>query len=468
MDWQTLLCDDRIRSYKKQSSTDLRTEFEKDYHRIIGSASFRRLQDKTQVFPLDRSDFIRTRLTHSLEVSSLAKSLGQNISESIRTIIKDKTFTPEHKAAVCDILQCAGLIHDIGNPPFGHFGETAIQDWFKKNLERLTFRGRTLAEILEPQMVQDFCHFEGNTQAFRVVTRLHFLVDEHGMNLTKALLGTIIKYPVSSLEIDKDSGDIRTKKMGYFHGDRENFQDVQESTGTLGKRHPLAFILEAADDIAYKTADIEDAVKKGCISYERLLAELKAYKAGSQTNHYVLIVSWLEEKYEKAVGKGYDRPDQYAVQNWIISVQGQMISGVTDCFAGNYESIMEGTYTSDLFAGTDVELLMEALGDIALRYAFSTRPILKLEIAAQTIFDFFLDRFVDAVIPYDTDLPMTQVQKKLVSLISDNYKMIYSICARDRDEEERLYLRLLLVTDYICGMTDTFAKDMYQELNGIR
>ena len=272
MDWQTLLCDDRIRSYKKQSSTDLRTEFEKDYHRIIGSASFRRLQDKTQVFPLDRSDFIRTRLTHSLEVSSLAKSLGQNISESIRTIIKDETFTPEHKAAVCDILQCAGLIHDIGNPPFGHFGETAIQDWFKKNLERLTFKGRTLAEILEPQMVQDFCHFEGNTQAFRVVTRLHFLVDEHGMNLTKALLGTIIKYPVSSLEIDKDSGDIRTKKMGYFHGDRENFQDVQESTGTLGKRHPLAFILEAADDIAYKTADIEDAVKKGCISYERLLA----------------------------------------------------------------------------------------------------------------------------------------------------------------------------------------------------
>ena len=468
MDWQTLLCDDRIRSYKKQSSTDLRTGFEKDYHRIIGSASFRRLQDKTQVFPLDRSDFIRTRLTHSLEVSSLAKSLGQNISESIRTIIRDETFTPEHKAAVCDILQCAGLIHDIGNPPFGHFGETAIQDWFKKNLEQLTFKGRKLSEILKPQMVQDFCHFEGNTQAFRVVTRLHFLVDEHGMNLTKALLGTIIKYPVSSLEINKDSGDIRTKKMGYFHGDRENFRDVQASTGTLGKRHPLAFILEAADDIAYKTADIEDAVKKGCISYERLLAELKGYKAGNQTEHYIQIVSWLEDKYEKAVRKEYDRPDQYAVQNWIISVQGQMISGVTECFAGNYDSIMEGTYTCDLFAGTDVELLMEALGDIAFRYAFCTRPILKLEIAAQTIFNFLLDRFVDAVIPYDTDLPMTQVQKKLVSLISDNYKMIYSLCARDKDDEERLYLRLLLVTDYICGMTDTFAKDMYQELNGIR
>ena len=198
------------------------------------------------------------------------------------------------------------------------------------------------------------------------------------------------------------------------------------------------------------------------------MAELKGYKAGNQTEHYIQIVSWLEDKYEKAVRKEYDRPDQYAVQNWIISVQGQMISGVTECFAGNYDSIMEGTYTCDLFAGTDVELLMEALGDIAFRYAFCTRPILKLEIAAQTIFNFLLDRFVDAVIPYDTNLPMTQVQKKLVSLISDNYKMIYSLCARDKDDEERLYLRLLLVTDYICGMTDTFAKDIYQELNGIR
>ena len=141
MEWSTLLCEDRIRSLvKRPTGTDLRTEFEKDYHRIIGSASFRRLQDKTQVFPLDRSDFIRTRLTHSLEVSSFAKSLGQNISASIRTVIKDESFLPEHALAMCDILQCAGLIHDIGNPPFGHFGETAIQDWFKRRLPELRFQ----------------------------------------------------------------------------------------------------------------------------------------------------------------------------------------------------------------------------------------------------------------------------------------------------------------------------------------
>ena len=434
MNWTTLLCDDRIRSYKKSSSTDLRTEFEKDYHRIIGSASFRRLQDKTQVFPLDRSDFVRTRLTHSLEVSSLAKSLGQNISESIRVNVKDDTFLPEHKAAVCDILQCAGLIHDIGNPPFGHFGETSIQDWFKQNLGRLTFKGQAISDMLKPQMLQDFYHFEGNTQAFRVVTRLHFLVDEHGMNLTKALLGTIIKYPVSSLGIDKKSGNIRTKKMGYFYADKDNFEDVQRSAGTFGMRHPLTFLLEAADDIAYKTADIEDAVKKGCISYERLLQELRGFRPEQQTEQYRRIVSWLEERFGKGVQRDYSRPDLYAVQNWVISAQGQMIAGVTDCFTANYGAIMDGSYGKDMFAGTGVELLMDALGDIAFRYAFDTRPILKLEIAAQTIFSFLLERFVDAVIPWDTDLPMTQVQNKMVSLISDNYKKIYSICSKDKDE----------------------------------
>ena len=219
MEWKQLLCEDRIRSYKSiGNSGDLRTEFEKDYHRIIGSASFRRLQDKTQVFPLDRSDFIRTRLTHSLEVSSLAKSLGQNISRKIIQEIKDEGFKESYQTDVCDILQCAGLLHDIGNPPFGHFGETVIREWFLKNLGTYVYKDKTLDELLLPQMKGDLYHFEGNTQALRLVTKLHYLVDEHGMNLTKALLGTIIKYPVSSLEINKKSGNIKDKKMGYYYG----------------------------------------------------------------------------------------------------------------------------------------------------------------------------------------------------------------------------------------------------------
>lgn len=141
---------------------DLRSEFEKDYHRIIGSASFRRLQDKTQVFPLDKSDFVRTRLTHSLEVSSLGKSLGQTIGENILEHRKNSGFTPQMKEDISHILECAGLIHDIGNPPFGHFGEIAIREWFERNLPKLTFCQKNVSEMFTAQMKQDFFHFEGN------------------------------------------------------------------------------------------------------------------------------------------------------------------------------------------------------------------------------------------------------------------------------------------------------------------
>ncbi len=501
MEWEKLLCADRIRpNYSKPGgSGDMRTEYEKDYHRIIGSASFRRLQDKTQVFPLDNSDFIRTRLTHSLEVSSFCKSLGQNISQKILNEKKDESFLPEYQGYICDILQCAGLLHDIGNPPFGHFGETAIQDWFREHLPEIPFpeagggpksvsdgegkasnpvspekagTGRTLDKVLEPQMLEDFYHFEGNTQAFRLVTKLHYLVDTNGMNLTKALLGTIIKYPGSSLEIRK-TGHIKYKKMGYFYGDREVFWEVQKSLGTNGNRHPLAFVLEAADDIAYKTADIEDAVKKGCISYYRLLEELKLYGEHipeEKRRDYGKYTESLEHKYERARKRGLQQAEMNAVQNWCVSVQGWMINDATSCFVDHYEEIMDGSYGSrgeDLFHGTTGHYLMEALGDIAFRYAFCSKAILKLEIAAQSIFDFLLEKFVDAAVNYDTDRKLTAVQEKMMALVSDNYKAVYRHFSEGKSPVEKLYLRLLLVTDTVCGMTDSYAKRLYQELKGI-
>ena len=469
MEWSRLLTSERMRGVKKKaSSSDLRSEFEKDYHRIIGSASFRRLQDKTQVFPLDKSDFIRTRLTHSLEVSSFAKSLGQNISQRIIKDIQDPTFLLQYQADVCDILQCAGLLHDIGNPPFGHFGETVIREWFAENLDKLTFRDAPLSEVLTPQMKADFVNFEGNTQALRLVSKLHYLVDENGMNLTKALLGTIIKYPVSSVEIDKKSGDIRTKKMGYYYADKEVFESIQTSLGTYGKRHPLAFVLEAADDIAYKTADVEDAVKKGCISYEKLVAELyRAAEGLLEAEDYLSLVRLLEKRYEQAKNRGMSNPEMNAVQNWMVSVQGKMINYATDRFIENYGAIMAGEFKGELLAGGSVGYLAGILGDIAYRYAFTTNTIFKLEIAAQTNMYFLLDRFVSAAIVYDTDIKMTSVQERLMSLISDNYKAIYRIYSKGKSDREKLYLRLLLVTDSICGMTDSYAKRLYQELSGI-
>lgn len=467
MEWIRLLCDDRIRSFRKKNSIDLRSEFEKDYHRIIQSASFRRLQDKTQVFPLDNSDFIRTRLTHSLEVSSYGKSLGQSIGRTIINTIKDPTFLPEYGPYICDILQCAGLLHDIGNPPFGHFGEMVIRDWFRENLSKIYYNDKPLADILNEQMLGDFYNFEGNTQALRLVTKLHYLVDEYGMNLTKALLGTIIKYPVSSTEIDKTGGDICHKKMGYFYADVDTFRDIDRSLGLNGRRHPLAYALEAADDIAYLTADIEDAFKKGCLNYRSLYDELKKAAPRKSEPEYENMLTVLREKYEKAVSGLEHQPEFYALQNWMPRVQGHLLNCATLGFQKNYRRIMSGEMNRALIEGTTGERMAYALGDIAYRYAFTTKPILRIEIAADRILCFLLDSLVRAAVYFDTDKPMSAVQEKLMGLISDNYMAVYKRVSEGKSATERLYLRILLVTDEICGMTDSYAQRLYKELNGM-
>ncbi len=476
MNWEQLLSTKRSRGStsktKHTKGTDLRSEFEKDYHRIIGSASFRRLQDKTQVFPLDKSDFIRTRLTHSLEVSSFAKSLGQNIGENILTYKKDPSFTPGMKEDICSILQCAGLIHDIGNPPFGHFGETAIREWFERNLPVLKFHGKSVEEALtevSEQMREDFYHFEGNAQALRLVSKLHFLVDENGMNLTYALLNTIVKYPVSSTGINKKSGNIKDKKMGYYLADEEIFREIQKETGTNGRRHPLTFILEAADDIAYKTADIEDAFVKGFISYYKLLDELTELQAMyGQGDQIFNPVKVLEDLYIRGKGRHVQKPEEYAIKNWIIRVQGFLINCATYGFTSNYNAIMAGEYPYDLFHHTFAEKLMDLLGDLAFREVFTSEQIYRMEVSEAAMIDFLMDKFVMAVVKYD-DKPqkLGTIDAKMVSFISSNYKNAYHFHAKGKSDIERLYLRLLLVTDYICGMTDSYAKRLYQELKAI-
>ena len=431
-------------SLKPILGTDLRTEFEKDYHRIIGSSAFRRLQDKTQVFALDKSDFIRTRLTHSLEVSSFARSLGQNVAQYILTSGLDPEFTWQDKADICDILQCAGLIHDIGNPPFGHFGEEAIRDWFQRKLPQLTFRGRPVSEILNGQMLRDLYHFEGNAQALRQVARLHFLVNENGMNLTYPLLCTIVKYPVSSEHMEPEGNDISRKKMGFFYSEQPLYEKIAFALGTNGVRHPLTFLLEAADDIAYKTADIEDAVKKGFLSYEKLREELILAKAASdgksrdqetgkgsncssEAGSCLDPVAMLEHQYDNAVKRNAVNRRLYAVQNFLVRLQSSLLFCATEGFISNYSRIMEGSYKKDLFAGTQAEWIMEALGDIAMRYAFLSRQILSMEVSAGTILDYLLDRFVKAMIDYDTDIPPSMMNQKLLRMISEDYRQVYLI-----------------------------------------
>lgn len=473
MEWDKLLCDERRRPVgKKVNSTDERSEFEKDYHRIIGSASFRRLQDKTQVFPLDKSDFIRTRLTHSLEVSSFSKSLGQSVGNDL---VKKGEISVKQAQSIADILLCAGLLHDIGNPPFGHFGETVIREWFCEHLDTIMLRDKSARELLTPQQAADLCHFEGNAQSFRVVTRLHRLVDENGMNLTKGLLNTIIKYPVSSIEIDKNAGDIRLKKMGYFAADKAAYDDVVSSTGAGSRRHPLTYLLEAADDIAYSTADLEDGFKKGVLTFTRL-SELiehnpyeKEFKGTFEYSDCESAVERLNVLYNRAKQRGEQDPELYAVQNWVISLQGYLIRAVEKSFSDHYDELMQGTYKADLFNGTSSHYLVKVLKETAFKYIFQINPIVKLEIAANRILGSLLEQFVEAAVKYDTDVHTTEPQRKLMQLISPNYMRIYEeeSQAEGMSEGDKLYLRLLLVTDFVAGMTDHYAQSLYQELSGI-
>ncbi len=477
------MCSDRIRGVSRPStSQDSRSEFEKDYQRIISSASFRRLQDKTQVFPLDKSDFIRTRLTHSLEVANFARSIGRMIGKRIIDEGVDPEFTDATIDDICSVLECAGLLHDIGNPPFGHFGEDAIRDWFRRNLEEIDYKGGKLSDALTEQQRQDCCNCEGNTQALRVVTRLHFIVDENGMNLTKALLATIMKYPCASTEICYDkkdpARDIARKKMGYFCADKEIFDSVQQGCGTNGCRHPLAFALEAADDIAYRTADIEDAVKKGLLDVATLHKEIEAAIRAAQERkspdsvikEATKALSRLEYYDGKAKDREIEDSDLYAVQNWVVRIQGTLLADAVNSFIENYDTIMKGEFKKELLADTPGGFIADMLGDITYRYAFISEPILKLEVAADAIFDFLLTRLVMALRYYDTDewdVHACAVDRKMVALISSTFMQIYKIHSEGISEEEKLYLRLLLATDYVSGMTDSYAKRLYRELNGI-
>lgn len=471
MNWHALLQANRLRPSQSQVVSDLRNEFEKDYHRIISSASFRRLQDKTQVFPLDQSDFIRTRLTHSLEVSSLAKSLGQATAQEIYFRQVDPTFEHYMSYELGDLLLCAGLIHDIGNPPFGHYGETTIREWFMKHLPTLTFDGRRLTDCLSDQMIADLIHFEGNAQALRLLTKLHFIKDEFGMNLTLPLLNTIIKYPVSSLKVNSKDPDIRYHKIGYFYSEQDLYQKIIASTGAVNCRHPVTYLLEAADDIAYRTADIEDAYIKGRLTYQDLKTALLDQANSSditadQREHYLYYVNELDIKRQDGLDKGVGKVDLYAIQNWAIFIQGALIKLTASAFCDHYEAIMNGEHPNDLFKNTVAELIMNALGSVAYQYVFTSKPIISLEIAANKMIGGLLDLFIPACIHWQTDHQQLSLEPRLMAIISDNYRKNYLHQAESKSPEKQLYLRILLVTDYICGMTDSFAKSLHQKMNG--
>ncbi|MCM1189930.1 MAG: deoxyguanosinetriphosphate triphosphohydrolase [bacterium] len=491
MDWKTLLSsqtqvkrEEEPKDFGKYPISDL----EKDYKAIVSSSAFRRLQDKTQVFPLDKSDFVRTRLTHSMEVSTIARQLGIMITRN--TSLYQPTELKENKNDECEkipaILSCAGLLHDIGNPPFGHFGEVVIGEWFQKELDKdeFTYKGKCVRDILDRQMQNDLCHFEGNAQALRILSKISNKETSHEINLTKGVISALVKYPVDSLHYtNNDDEDIRKHKPGCFLAEKESFADIARQTGTLlpdGEiaRHPLAYLMEAADDIAYSTADLEDAYKKGLFSLTEFIDffDEKAKEIEKERARYAKrLISDLKERVKKAKSSSAEcikEAYMIAFQNWMDFVRKWFMYCVAFSFSRNYQGIMAGVYNKELIAetfhGPSIKILKQAMK----KFVYIDPEIVKLELSAQKMLYSLLNDFIYAVIHFEEEgeYRPTQKQKKLCSLIPENLREDYFHAKKEGEDAEgfNLYLRFLMVTDFISGMTDSYAKNLYQELNGIK
>lgn len=480
MEWKDLLSLERQVKNEKEPAEFGKypiDEFEKDYLSIVSSSAFRRLQDKTQVFPLDKSDFVRTRLTHSIEVSTIAKQLGVMITENTTGYLQDD-FKKNliYAKQIPMVLSCAGLLHDIGNPPFGHFGEVVIGDWFKNELKKdeFSYKGKPVRKWLNSQMMNDLENFEGNAQALRILSRAKKNIEGYDINLSYGVLNTLIKYPTDSISFNKKDKDTKMHKLGYFYAEKEIIQTICDATGTIiGKgyvRHPLVYLLEAADDIAYATADLEDALKKGMFTLDEFITyfNYEVQKIGNQHKPYVeSILDDLRGRVnlkDRSVEK-----DLVAFQKWMVHVRRWLMYVVAYRFSSSYDRILNGKYDADMFTNTNCQELIVILKNAMKEFVYDQKEILRLELAAKKIIGGLLNDFIYAVLYWQEETDeyvMSKSDKKYVNVISANYKEDYQHEKTD-DENENLYLRFLMVTDFISGMTDSYAKTLYQDLNGI-
>lgn len=480
--WEGLLSkgrrkkDAQVESNQSQPSADeaspseeTRTEIERDYDRILFSTPLRRLADKTQVFPLDRNDSVRTRLTHSYEVSNLARSIGT-------TLAFNKKVAAEVENALRDIpalLAAIGLAHDLGNPPFGHQGEAAIQSWFKTN-SFIVFE--TTGNSFTQQQMQDFLKFEGNAQGFRLVTRLQLLNDNFGLDLTYATLAAMMKYPVSSVSTNNEkNAPVAHKKHGFFAAEQHIAEAVLSKAGLkLGQRHPLAYVMEACDDIAYVVLDVEDAVKKGLSSFSDLMSFLRHHSGG-------------DEMVEKVVAQSCEKHDQYraveslspaelndvSMQRFRVFAIGELVKTATDAFIRNEDKFLTGLIPAGLISLSGGETLRKLLKQFALKHAYKHKSVLELELQGYNVITGLMDIFWAAIVDREDTLVSDSARRSpftryVYGRISENYRRVYENPTPEVQSLPMRYRDCLLLTDMISGMTDSYALNLFKELSALK
>lgn len=440
MEWKQLISNKRFgQEHKHAERHDDRSEFKRDYDRLIFSSAFRRLQNKTQVFPLPGSIFVHNRLTHSLEVASVGMSIGNDIS---RRVIQKR---PELKETLVEeigtIVSAACLAHDLGNPPFGHSGEKAIQTFFSEG------PGQKIKSMVSSEFWDDITHFEGNANAFRILTHRFKGRRQGGFVMTYSMLASIVKYPFAS-SLAGNHG-----KFGFFASEAESYRKIADELGVFCKsapgeplkyaRHPLVYMVEAADDICYEIMDIEDSHKLKILSF-------------AETEH--LLLSFFDEEIQQKIRQRIIDEELTDENEKVVymraSVIGKLENECVAAFLAHEEEILAGTFEGSLIdhISERQKKAYKECEKISYSKIYQSKPVLDIELSGYKIMATLMEVFVEAAVN-----PSRFYSKQLLRRVSSQYDI----------ENENLEERIMAVIDYISGMTDIYALDIYQKINGI-
>lgn len=455
MNWESLYSPRRTgEAENKMRNTDqTRNSYMRDYDRIIFSSAFRRLQNKTQVFPLPGPVFVHNRLTHSLEVASVGRSLGKMAGEKIASKYPGASndFIEFYRHELAYVIASACLAHDIGNPPFGHSGEDAIRAFFTSLDEKSQVRIQ--AELTENQLL-DFQKFEGNSNALRTLTHNFDEPQDGGYRLTFTSLASIVKYPCTSQKGFHKGKGIHAKKSGFFDSEITTYRtiakalNIPEREENVFARHPFVYLVEAADDICYRVIDLEDAHRLGIITLEKFKSLLLPFF--ENTSEYN-----ARQKVEDKLLRINDanQQAQFIRANWI----GLMVNKMADIFVANEEALLEGTLERDLLSclPEDQCRLIKAINTFSYNHIYNHKAVVEIELSGFHIIGALLKDFVHAVLH-----PEEAKSEKLLLLIPRQFPI-------DCSGSNGLYNNLQSVVDFIAGMTDLFAIDLYQKITGI-
>ena len=440
MEWKQLISNKRFgQEHKHAERHDDRSEFKRDYDRLIFSSAFRRLQNKTQVFPLPGSIFVHNRLTHSLEVASVGMSIGNDISR--RVIQKQPDLKDTLVEEIGTIVSAACLAHDLGNPPFGHSGEKAIQTFFSEG------PGQKIKSMVSSEFWDDITHFEGNANAFRILTHRFKGRRQGGFVMTYSMLASIVKYPFAS-SLAGNHG-----KFGFFASEAESYRKIADELGISCKsapgeplkyaRHPLVYMVEAADDICYEIMDIEDSHKLKILSY-------------AETEH--LLLSFFDEDIQQKIRQRIIDEELTDENEKVVymraSVIGKLENECVAAFLAHEEEILAGTFEGSLIdhISERQKKAYKECEKTSYSKIYQSKPVLDIELSGYQIMATLMKVFVEAAVN-----PSRFYSKQLLRRVSSQYDI----------ENENLEERIMAVLDYISGMTDIYALDIYQKINGI-